>query len=149
MSQNTAERESPARLATFEEPTLAHRLDASLMTVMAIACGPFLLVSLGDRIDRRKSILGQAAVLIVILGVFSSAARRHNLQSPHTASSMQVTRMRTNLLGTRATSVGFRTLNYSPASMAFGGRKTAGFVLEGGFNSGRPFVKLNVPKGAS
>src|ERR1700737_1100031 len=92
-------------------------------TQLGFACGLFFLVPLGDRIDRRKLILVQAAVLIVVLGAFASAARRPKLRPPHTASLTQVTCIK-NLRGMRAASVGFRTLNYSPASMAFGGRNT-------------------------
>src|SRR5699024_6632029 len=36
-------------------------------TQLGFACGLFFLVPLGDQIDRRKLILGQAAVLIVAL----------------------------------------------------------------------------------
>jgi MFS family permease len=124
-------------------------------TQLGFACGLFFLVPLGDRIDRRKLILGQAAVLIVVLGAFASAAHRHKLRSPHTASLMQVTSMRANLLGMRAASVGFRTRNYSPAAMAFGGRRAWKWI-EVWLYLGRwiqfrqaPFIKLNVPKGAT
>jgi hypothetical protein len=93
-------------------------------TQLGFVCGLFFLVPVGERIDRRKLILGQATVLIVVFGAFASAARRHKLRSPHTTSLMQVTCVRENPLGMRAASVGFRALNYFPASMAFGGRNT-------------------------
>jgi len=114
MSQKTAGSESQAQSAALEEPALAHRLDTSLLMVMAVACGIFVanvyynqpilellqqafpravglvnlvptatqlgfacglffLVPLGDRIDRRKLILGQAAVLIVALVCLAAA----------------------------------------------------------------------------
>ncbi|MFM0260480.1 MFS transporter [Paraburkholderia sediminicola] len=42
-------------------------------TQLGFACGLFFLVPLGDRIDRRKLILGQAAVLIVALVCLAAA----------------------------------------------------------------------------
>ena len=42
-------------------------------TQLGFACGLFLLVPLGDRIDRRKLILWQAAVLIVALACLAAA----------------------------------------------------------------------------
>ncbi|MGF6781590.1 putative MFS family arabinose efflux permease [Paraburkholderia sp. GAS334] len=114
MSPNTVGSESPAQSAAPEEPGLTHRLDSSLLMVMAVACGVFVaniyynqpilellqqafprslglvnlvptatqlgfacglffLVPLGDRIDRRKLILGQTAVLVVALVCLAAA----------------------------------------------------------------------------
>lgn len=108
MSQESTSSESQPGVADYAEPALAHRLDASLLMVMTVACGIFVsnvyynqpllellhqafpqatglvnlaptvtqlgfagglffLVPLGDRIDRRKLILGQAAALVSAL----------------------------------------------------------------------------------
>lgn len=108
MSQEKAGGEPQPEDAALAEASLAHRLDTSLLAVMAVACGVFVsnvyynqpllellyrafpqatglvnlaptvtqlgfacglffLVPLGDRIDRRKLILGQAGALVLAL----------------------------------------------------------------------------------
>ena len=82
MSQETAGGESQVQFAAREASAQTSHLGTSLLMVMPVAatqlgfaCGLFLLVPLGNRIDRRKFIPGQAAVLIVFLGAFASAAQ--------------------------------------------------------------------------
>ncbi|WP_254926293.1 MFS transporter [Bordetella genomosp. 11] len=48
-------------------------------TQLGFACGLFFLVPLGDRIDRRKLILGQAAVLVVALACLAAAPNAWSL----------------------------------------------------------------------
>lgn len=120
MSQKTDGSGSQGQSAALEEPALEHRLDTSLLMVMAVACGIFVanvyynqpilellhqafprsaglvnlvptatqlgfacglffLVPLGDQIDRRKLILGQAAVLVVALICLAAAPNAWSL----------------------------------------------------------------------
>lgn len=114
MSQEKAGGEPQPEAAALAEASLAHRLDTSLLAVMAVACGVFVsnvyynqpllellyrafpqatglvnlaptvtqlgfacglffLVPLGDRIDRRKLILGQAGALVLALICLATA----------------------------------------------------------------------------